>query len=199
MHTIANFITDFGDAAVTVPLAAVTIVLLIALRRPRLALDWAACIIACAGVIGAAKLFLAGCSHRIAVPDVTSPSGHAALGTVVYGGFALLLGSRLGTIERRTVYAGAALLIGGIAVTRVLLHAHGVAETALGLGVGLAAVAVFRAVLAANPPVRLPVEWLCGGALICILVMHGTRWPAELMIHGLAGSGLFYAVVPWCR
>jgi membrane-associated phospholipid phosphatase len=198
VHGLATFITDFGDSAVTMPLAALTMLLLIVLRRPRLALDWAACIAVCLGAIAAVKLLLAGCSHRIAVPCVASPSGHAALGAVVYGGFALLLAGPLGPVERRAVYTAAALLILAIAGSRVVLQVHSLAETALGLGAGLAAVAAFRAVLAAGPPVRLPVAWLCGGALLSIVVMHGTRWPTEFAIHGLARSGLFRALLPWC-
>jgi len=198
VRALANFITDFGDTAVTIPLAAAMTILLPVVRRPRLALDWVACIAVCGGVITAAKLILAGCRHDIVISGVTSPSGHAALGSMVYGGFTLLLVPSFQPAGRRLLYAGTALLVAGIVVTRVILHAHTVAEAALGLAVGLASLAAFRALLAAAPPPRLPVVWLCGGALIVIALMHGTRWPTEFAIHGIARSGLFHALLPWC-
>ncbi len=198
MHTLAGFITDFGDSAVTVPLAAVTIALLAVLRRPFLALGWGASVAGCAGAIGVFKLVLAGCAHRIALPDVASPSGHVAMSTVVYGGFALLFGSSLTPAMRRAAIAAAAVLIAAIAVSRLTLHLHSPAEILVGLAVGLGALAVWGAMLAAALPIRLPLVPVCLAAVMTMAVMHGTRWPAERAIHEFAHSGLFHDILPRC-
>lgn len=190
MHRLVLFITDFGDSAVLVPLAAVTMAFLFVWRRPRLALGWGLSIAGCAAAIGALKLALAG------VPEVASPSGHVAMSTAVYGGFVALLGASLAPLERRAAALGAVLAVAGIAVSRLVLHEHTVAETAIGLVVGLAALGVFRSVLAVAAPGRLPAVWLCGAALGVIVLMHGTRWPVERAIHALAGLGLVHALLP---
>lgn len=180
MHRLAIFITDFGDSAVTVSLAVVTMAILLLLHRPRLALGWSVCVAGCGGVMLALKLILAG--------DV-SPSGHAAMGTVVYAGFVALIGRSLATLERRAAALGAFALVAAIAVSRVVLHEHSVAETLIGLAVGLAALGALRAVLTVVPAGRLPAVWLCLAALVTVALMHGTRWHTEGMIHRMAGLG----------
>ena len=195
MHRLAIFITDFGDGAVTVPLAAVTMVILFALRRPRLALGWGVSIAACAGTIGALKLALAACCHR---SGLASPSGHVAMSAAVYGGLVLLLAGSLAPLERRAAAIGAALLVAAIAASRIALHEHSIAEVVIGLVVGGAALAALRVVVAAVPPGFLPVIWFGAAAAITIIVMHGTRWHTEGAIHALAGLDLFHALLPWC-
>lgn len=199
MHRLVSFVTDFGDTAVTVPLALMILLVLAAMRRPGLALRWAVAVVLCAGVIGGLKIVLAGCSNRIALPGLVSPSGHCAMSTIVYGGLALLLGSSLPGWQRRLVYAAAALLVAAVAVSRLILRVHTPEEVAVGLAVGIAALALLHA---STGPVKLsrpPVLVLAAAALAVIVVAHGTRWPAERAIDDIARSRLFHVVASWCR
>ena len=84
-----------------------------------------------------------------------------------------------------------------IAISRLVLHAHSVAETVVGLGVGLATLGVLRAGLARFPIERVPVVVLGAAALAVIGLMHGTRWHTEGMIRALAHSELVHELPPW--
>jgi membrane-associated phospholipid phosphatase len=196
LHPIWQFLTDFGDSAVLVPVSLLTFVFLIAISQKRLAMGWGIAILGCAGAIGALKILFAPCDHRLALATLVSPSGHAAMTTVVYGSFALLLGSSLPRPFRVTLEVAAALLVAAIAVSRHVLGAHDVTEVTVGLAIGLAALAGFRRILAAQGPVVLPVAWLAGAAIIVIAAFHGIRWPTERAVHGLVG--LLRLTLPWC-
>jgi membrane-associated phospholipid phosphatase len=80
-----------------------------------------------------------------------APSGHMAMSTVVYGGVVLML-LRRGPepINLLTVLLVVATLI-GIAVTRVILHAHTPADVAAGLLIG-GACAMWAGRVAEVPP-----------------------------------------------
>src|SRR5260221_10970081 len=90
-----DFITDFGDTAVTVPLIALVLVFLAITRRWRPAIGWALAILGCGGSIGAIKALLIGCGYRTSVAGVVSPSGHAAMSTA---GFRSLGGVNAGRV-----------------------------------------------------------------------------------------------------
>ncbi len=197
MSSIWNFITDFGDSAVTVPLALLIMVFLAAAGQRRLARDWVLAIGGCAAVIGALKLVFGACGHELTLVHITSPSGHTAMSTAVYGAFALLFGARLPSGQRRTVLIAAAVAIVGIALSRAALHDHSRSEIAVGFVVGIASVAVFRAALGRHPTSALPLGWILLSGGILVAVMHGTRWMIEPAVHRLAWD--FRLDLPFCR
>jgi len=82
-----------------------------------------------------------------------------------------------------------------VPLSRVVLHIHTPIEVMVGLGVGLAALAIVVP-LAAIPRERLPVLWLAAAAVLIATLFHGERWPAEQAIHHLAGW--FEMLRPWC-
>jgi membrane-associated phospholipid phosphatase len=188
--------TDCGDAAVTLPVAALTLVFLLAARERLLALYWLLTVTGCAAAIGALKLIFGACAIGLEALDVVSPSGHTAMSTAIYGSLALLIGASLRK-GRGLMLAAAAAMIAAIAVSRVILHFHDLAEVLMGLVVGLVAAACFRWAMRRTAPPVLPVVWLALGALAIVVVMHGTRWMIEPGVHSLAGA--FRLVVPWCR
>jgi hypothetical protein len=187
LHAIWVFITDCGDSAVTVPLALLTLIFLVARGERRVAFGWVVAIGGCAGAIAALKLGFGACGQRVPFGDIVSPSGHTAMSAAIYGSLALLVGAQLSPLARRLAYGAAAAGILGIAVSRVALHDHDAAEIAVGLIVGAGAVAIFRAMLGRTPAPALPLGWflLSGAALVA--VMHGTRWMIEPVVHRLAG------------
>ena len=193
--SIWSFITDLGDTAVTVPLALLMLCFLAAARRRRLAIGWAVAILGCAGVIAGLKLVLNACGNPIAGIGLASPSGHAAMGAVVYGGFAAVIGANLAGPARTAVIVGAAALIIAMPLSRIVLHVHTPIEVVVGLAVGLAALAIIVSVAAIRRE-RLPVLWLAAAAILVAMLFHGERWPAEQAIHHFAGW--FNMLRPWC-
>lgn len=190
-----DFITDFADAAVTVPLAIATLIFLILRRQVRPAFGWAIAIGGCAGLIGAAKVLLAGCGNPLAFAGISSPSGHAAIGAAVYGSLAMILATRLPAPARLALAIGTALLVLAVAASRLALGSHTLAEVGLALAIGLAALAVFVRV-AGKLPTDLPVGWLAAADLALIVLRHGLRWPTERAVHGAAGY--LHAALLWC-
>jgi membrane-associated phospholipid phosphatase len=196
LHPIWEFLTDFGDSAITVPLSLVTFAFLLALSQRRLAISWGITILGCASAVGALKILFAPCDHRLAFTALVSPSGHATMTTVVYGSLTLLLSSSLPRSFRMSLAVAATLLVAAIAVSRFVLGAHDVSEVMVGLAIGLAGLAGFRRVLLAQGPVVLPVMWLAGGATVVIAMFHGIRLPIEHAVRALAD--LLHLVPPWC-
>ena len=197
MHHLIVAITDLGDSAVTLPMAAVAIAVLLTARQVRSALWWSGCIAAAAAALGALKLVLTAIAiHFHMLASLSSPSGHAGMSAIVYGGFVLLTGPSLPRMWRVLARLGALALVLAIAASRLVLHAHSIAETAIGLAVGLAALVAFGAGLARAPSERVPVVALCAAALAVIGLMHGTRWHTEPMIRALSRSALVQELLP---
>lgn len=196
MHPWWNFVTDFGDTAVTVPLAFAMACFLAATKHARLALAWCLVIAGCAGAIAALKLAFVACGAPLIGPVLTSPSGHTAMSIAIYGGYAAVLGARLPLAARLGLIAAAVLFAIGIALSRVVLHDHSPVEVVVGLTVGGATLAVLVAIVARFPPASLPTAHLVGAAIVIALVFHGERWPAEQALRRLAGW--FDLLRPWC-
>jgi membrane-associated phospholipid phosphatase len=190
-----DFITDFGDTAVTVPLIALVLVFLAITRQWRPAIGWALAILGCGASIGAIKALLIGCGYRTSVAGVVSPSGHAAMSTAVYGSLVVIIAAGMPLRYRVPLFFAVALLILAIAVSRTILGAHTPTEVIVGAMIGVAAIVAFR-FLAAPLPADLPVRWLGAASLLLIALLHGGRWPTERAVHGTAGY--LHAWLPWC-
>src|ERR1700694_3781969 len=99
MAHIATFLTDFADAGVVVPVCAITALLLLLLRKPRIAFAW----VAATGFVWAAMALLKlggyaceslSCGGSLFRVSLVSPSGHVAASAAAYGG---LLGLAFGS------------------------------------------------------------------------------------------------------
>ena len=186
MQNLWTFVTDFGDSAVTLPLGALTVIFLLASGWRRGAFAFLLAIGSAGLAIGLLKLLLVSCGRPLVGASLTDPSGHVAMSTATYGSLALALGRSLPIRLRPWLVAAAALLVAGIAVSRVLLLAHSPAEVAVGLVVGILSTLLFRAALGSGeaPPLRL--AWFALGATSVAAAMHGTRWPIEQWIKAIA-------------
>ena len=196
MQAIWHFTTDFGDTAVTLPLAGLMVGFLLAARQPRLAIGWGLAILGGASTVAALKLVLSACGHPLNGFGLSSPSGHTAMSISVYGGFAAAIATTLPRPARAAVIAGTAALIIAIALSRIILSYHNTVEVAVGLAAGIAALAIIVVIVARHPPQRLSLRWLAAGALVVCALFHGTQWPAEQAINRLAGWLDFLR--PWC-
>jgi membrane-associated phospholipid phosphatase len=175
-----SFLTDFGDLAILLPLAAAILVWLLAMRAYQAALWWLAALVLCGGVIGLIKIYFVACGSA---GQLQSPSGHSGLSALVYGVLAALLATRVEGWRRVTALALSALLVAGIAVSRSVLGAHTPPDVVAGLLIGLVALAVFLVGSAGKlaPAASTRPLWLAAIAVMAIL--HGDKLHAEAMLH----------------
>ena len=82
-----------------------------AARQPRLAIAWVAAILGCVSMIGGLKLVLDVCGDPLAGTGLTSPSGHVAVSTVVYGGIAAAISASLAPPVRTALIANTTALL----------------------------------------------------------------------------------------
>jgi len=184
LHPIWKFVTEFGDTAVLAPLAAVMLLWLLFMRRPRGAAWWAIAVVFCAGSTALFKVFIYGCSPS---PDLHSPSGHTSLSTLVYGAIALVTAAGSRGLSRILAISGGFGIILAIAASHLVLYAHSEPEVGLGFVLGTAALALFGLQYRPNQPSR---AWLIpllvtGGVLLFIL--HGRELRVEDFIRMIAG------------
>ena len=176
-----HFLTDFADQAVLAPLALCVAGGLAVLGWRRGARAWMVAVTATLASMLVLKLLLLGCPGALH----TSPSGHTAGGTVIYGGLAALwLRRRVGTM--------AALVLGALpmallfAATRLALRVHTLPEVLIGASTGLAGVALLLR-LAGPAPAGLRGWRLAVPGLAVMVALHGARLPLEARLHQAAG------------
>lgn len=137
--TILNWITNLGDAGLTLPVAA-GCALWLRTSNKREALIWVASLAAALAFVGATKILYAACGIEMRSIDFRMISGHTMLTSAVWGvAFGLLAGSR----DAKWYRLGAALglTLGAlIGVCRVAQGAHSPSEVIAGwlLGSGIA-------------------------------------------------------------
>ncbi len=180
---IWQVITDLGDSAVTFALAAFILLHLVSVERWRQACAWILMIAVFAVGIFVIKLLFRSCIMITAVGDI---SGHTAMSTIVYGGFAqLMLAARPVRWPAVLAALSALLLVGAIAVSRIALHAHEWWEVAAGFGAGLLAILLFGLMSGrVEGPPRL-VGLMVGAAAMAALV-RGAHLPVDVGLNQLA-------------
>ena len=179
-----TFLTNFGDQAVVLPLAACVFVILLSLGWRRGALAWGCCVAGVLAVMLVLKLLALACGTHFAWTGLASPSGHTATAAVVYGGlFALLVPrSRGGTLVAACAGGAIALAIG---LTRLALHVHTPADVLVGAAVGVTGAVLMRHLAGTRPP-RPAAPWLLAAACLILLIFHGDKLQAESRLRWLA-------------
>lgn len=128
-------VTDAGDSAVLLPLAAALALWLVyGARAPRDAGRFLMAVALCALPIVVSKLLFMGWDIGIKVLDFTGISGHTALSSLIYPAVALCLPER--KAWRAASLSIASVLVVEIAASRVATHAHSVAEVTVALAWG---------------------------------------------------------------
>lgn len=180
------FLTDFGDSAVTLPLAMAIALALLAGRRLRMAALWVLCVGGAATATGGIKLLMKACHGPFAATPLVAPSGHTAMSMTVYGGLALLVARHLPGWRGRLAMAAALLLVPAIGLSRVMIGAHTAAEVAAGLAVGGLALAALYGLAPRQDPFALPLVWLAAALAAILAVSYGDHWPIEDLLRDLA-------------
>lgn len=177
------FLTDFADAAVTLPLAALVLAALLTAGGARTAWAWSGAVGATFAAALALKLAFGVMSGFGCVTSIVSPSGHTAGGTIVYAGLARVLGLR-----RAPSFALAVALAVMIGLSRVLLGFHTPAEALLGGVTGVAGMAVLLRGLGEDALLgRRARATLASMAAALVLVLHGQHAPFERMLQHWRG------------
>jgi len=180
-----TFLTNFGDAMVVLPVAAVTLAWLTRVAGGRTAALWCGALLLCGGGTALLKIYFGTCTAPL--ESLNSPSGHASMSTLVYGSLALIVGAEAAPWQRFAAAALGAAAIVGIALSRIVLGAHSMAEVALGLVIGAVALALFaRRYLETRPAVR-HIWPLVAAVALLILVLHGHSAHLEAVWRAVAG------------
>lgn len=137
-------LTSLGDTVVTVAVALAAIAWMVGRRAIRLAVGFALALVLATGFVKLLKLALhlpRPAALYEGAEALSFPSGHATMAAVLYGMLAWLVVKDGAGRWRMAAVAAAALLITGIAVSRVYLSAHWPSDVMAGvlLGTGLAA------------------------------------------------------------
>lgn len=187
-HHLISFVSDFGDTAVTLPLAAILVLCLWRVESPASSAIALRTLGLCLGAVVVLKVTFITCG-RYWDAGLVSPSGHAAISLTVYGMAAMLLAFWVSGGWGVALAVAAAVLVAAIAISRVLLRIHTVAEVVVGLLVGAVALGVFAANYRWHERPRLGGSnlLLLGLALVMPLaVLHGERLPAERWVRQAA-------------
>jgi membrane-associated phospholipid phosphatase len=173
--------TDFGDAAVLIPLAGAVLFWLL-FYSSRGAAWWFAAVGFCVGTTAILKIFFYGCPP---VSDMRSPSGHTAFSLLVYGAIAFIAAAPSGRFRRLLVIGIGAGLILAIAVSRLLLDVHTLPEVGLGLVIGSVSLVVFAGNYRWSADAKIWPLLLSVGVLMTFL--HGQELNAEEFLHHVTG------------
>lgn len=185
----ADFVTDFADQAVLLPLAAVVAIVLAAAGWWRGAIGWTLGVGAALGLTLLLKLAFLACGHLIPDAALRSPSGHVAASGAIYGGlFALVarIAARGRPIRQNLwtpLFTMAVVLV--IGASRLALGAHSPPEVLVGGAIALGG-ALASGRLTGPPPTALRLRPLLALAVLVVLALHGLRMPAEAAITNVA-------------
>lgn len=176
------FLTDFGDTAVLLPMAAAILMWLFAMRGAYGAAWWIAALLLVMGGVGFMKIYFFAC---LPPGQLQSPSGHTSLGALVYGAIAVIVIRETAGWRRGAVVAAASGLVIAIALSRLVLRAHTLPEIVVGLGVGIAALSLFAFCYLQKPGDRVAVMPLLLGCVAILALLHGTELHAEEMLRAI--------------
>jgi len=178
-------ITKLGNLAILVPLGGVMLGWQIVQRPKGAAGAWLIAAILCAGGIALLKILLYAC---LPYSELRSPSGHASLSTLVYGGFAAVIATDLNGWRRWMVIGGGAALVAAIAVSRIVVHAHSWPEVLLGAAVGASCLFAFALRYLPRRIEPVPLKTFAFSALVIWGLLYGHPVNAEGMLHRLSNE-----------
>jgi membrane-associated phospholipid phosphatase len=184
IKAIALAVTDCGDLAVLLPIAALLAAALWRFESRAAAWAWLQALAFCLVATFVLKIGFLTCGRAWGL-DILSPSGHASMSTAVYGALALVIATQT-TYWRPLIVLSGALFVGAIAITRIALQFHSKTEVAVGLAVGLASLCVFawKYRRLTHPKINLPAIGV--GAACVFALLYGARLPGESLLYELA-------------
>lgn len=171
-----QFLTDFADQAVILPVGLIMLLFLWQAGWRRGARAWASAFGLMLASMAGLKLLLASCGGGL-----TSPSGHTAAAALVWGGGAALL-LRASRWQMAAAAGLAALFVGA---TRLALHVHSPLDVLVGGLVGIGCALLLHR-LAGPMPAAVRPQRLLPGLVLAMLLLHGAHFHIEAAIRALA-------------
>jgi membrane-associated phospholipid phosphatase len=199
-RSVLNFVTDFGDQAVILPLVTGIALVLLAHRRLRLAAAW---LLATTGVLAAIlalKVFFYACNRIVPAwldngLHLVSPSGHTASAAVAYGGIVVLAAGR--TVPRRVLAVAVSGIVAGvIGATRLQLAAHSPPEVIIGAVIGVAGSMGFACLVRCGD--ASPRPSVIAAAALILALFHGRHLNGEGIIR-VEALHVVRQVATFCR
>ncbi len=185
-----DFVTDFADQAVVLPVVAVVLALLALQGWYRGAVAWLVAVAGTFGMVFILKVGFLACAPVFGPVGLSSPSGHAAAATVLSGGLAALMTARTAIVLAAALLAGAV-----IGTTRLALGVHSWPEVVMAIAIGLVGVFALTRLAGTRPALRP--RPIMAGVVFMVVLLHGARLPAEVAIRSLAHR--IAGFVPICR
>jgi membrane-associated phospholipid phosphatase len=183
-QSLAAFVSDFADQAVVLPAAVLIGFALLLAGWARGAVVWVSVIAATFAAVLILKLVFEACGARWG-SSIESPSGHTAAAAVFYGGVLSELFGRRARLPWSAALA-VAVVVGLVGFSRLVLGAHTPAEAALGGAVGLLGLSAMLVLAGPSPVSSRRLAAFALPALAVVVVLHGIRLPAEIVIRGAA-------------
>jgi membrane-associated phospholipid phosphatase len=181
-------ISDFGDSAILLPLAIGLVLLVWRSQSWSAAVALLIALAFCVTLTLLLKIGFLACSPSLHA-GIVSPSGHTSFSTTVYGALGLVAARHAPPPRLPLIILLTSILIVCIAVSRIAIGVHTVAEVALGMLIGLVAVALFAVKYLRQRAGRIEFALLLAFAACVLLLFHGARLPAEEWIRQLAYLG----------
>lgn len=177
-----NALTDFGDAAVLLPVAIVLLIWLAALPKKggTAAAWWGLSLALCIGVTALLKIYLYRCPDG---SELRNPSGHVSLSVLVYGAIATILSRQVIGWPRVAVVCGTAVWVFAISASRVVIEAHTWPEVLAGFAIGGASLAVFARNYPRHASETASVRRMFVAVLMVVALLHGHTLFAEDILH----------------
>lgn len=182
MGCMITTITDFGDLAVLLPLAAVVAVWLAAIRQPRALLWWVVALALCMGSTAALKIYFFVCPP---LTDLHSPSGHTSLSTLVYGALTLAVAMVVTGWKRMVIFGLGAMFVAAVGISRILIHVHSITEVVVGSLIGVSALALFASQFWPRRPAEPRLQAMLVASVALMVMLNGQDLHAEGMLHAI--------------
>jgi membrane-associated phospholipid phosphatase len=176
-------LTDFGDAALLLPLSLLILFWLL-LTRPLPAAGWWVLAVFIGNAVTAVlKIYFFACPP---FSGMHSPSGHTSFSIIAYGGLAALVALDRPSGWRRIVIAAASgVFVVAIALSRLALGRHTVPEVISGFVIGIPALALFVRHYRPFATGRASLA-LVALALPMLAILHGLQLHSEDILHDIA-------------
>jgi len=179
-------ITNLGDSGLLTVLAFLASLYLYFVKSHRATLALTCALLSCLAVMTLLKIGFQSCHSLVPGLDIVSPSGHAAMSAAIMGTLAAIFASHFDGWRKRAALLLALGLICAIAASRVVLGYHTPNEVLLGLFVGLTIAFTAYIFLKGAPKVPFKARYLAATCLVAVLLLYGSRTPAEGFIIHLA-------------
>lgn len=180
-----QFITKLGDISLLMPLSFVLALTLWHWETPAAAKRFMAGLGLCLTTTLVLKLLFLTCNDQ-GIFNISSPSGHTAASTFVFGSLGLVLSNQCERPIRVLIRAAALVLVLGIAASRVAVGAHSFTEVALAMVVGTISFFYFAKGYSQMKNPRFEGWILAIAAGVVVIVLYGTQAPAERFIRKIA-------------